>query len=210
MGHKINPVGFRIGITKDWNSRWYLDKRMFAKCLLEDYKIRELLNKKLDNAGVKSIEIERSLNQVMVTAKVSKPGVVIGKGGGEVEALREELKKITKVKTTLNVEEVKNVETDAQLVADYISRQIKKRVPYRRVMVAALNSALEKGAKGIKIKLSGLLGGPMSIARSETLKQGPVPSQTIRADIDFAKTDCLMPYGKIGIKVWIYKGIKEI
>lgn len=210
MGHKINPNGFRVGISKDWVSRWYLDKRLFAKSLLEDYKIRELLNKKLENAGVRSIEIERSLNQISITAKVSKPGVVIGKGGSEVEMLKEELKKITKVKTSLSVEEVKNVETDAQLVADYISRQLKRRVPYRRVMVTAINSAIEKGAKGIKIKLSGLLSGPMSIARSETLKQGPVPSQTIRADIDFAKTDCLMPYGKIGIKVWIYKGIKEI
>lgn len=210
MGHKINPTGFRMGITKDWTSRWYLSKKATAPALIEDHAIRKFLIKRLENAGVKSIEIERSLNDVSVIAKVSKPGVVIGRGGAGVDEIKEDLKKITKVKTSLTVEEVKNAETDAQLVGDFISRQLRRRLPYRRIMNSAINSAMERGVKGIKIKLAGLLGGPMSIARTETLAQGSVPSQTIRADIDFAQVDCLMPYGKVGIKVWIYKGLKEI
>lgn len=210
MGHKINPNGFRIGITKDWTSRWYLNKKAVAGALLEDQKIRKFLTKRFETAGVKSVEIERSLNEVSVIAKVSKPGVVIGRGGAGVDEVRDELKKITNIKTSLTVEEVKNAETDAQLVADFISRQLKRRLPYRRIMTSAINSATERGVKGIKIKLSGLLGGGNTIARTETLSQGSVPSQTLRADIDFAQVDCLMLFGKIGIKVWIFKGMKEI
>ena len=210
MGHKINPNGFRIGITKDWVSRWYLTKKSIAQALLEDQKIRKFLTKRFESAGVKSVEIERSLNDVNVLVKVSKPGVVIGRGGVGVDEVREELKKITNSKTSLTVEEVKNAETDAQLVADFISRQLKRRMPYRRVMTSAINSAMERGAKGIKIRLAGLLGGGNTIARTETLSQGSIPAQTLRADIDFAKVDCLMLFGKIGIKVWIYKGMKEI
>lgn len=210
MGHKINPNAFRLGITKDWNSRWYLSKKAIAPALLEDQKIRKFLTKKFETAGVKCIEIERSLNEVSVIAKVSKPGVVIGRGGAGVDEVREELKKITNIKTNLTVEEVKNAETDAQLVADFISRQLKRRLPYRRVMSSAINSATDRGVKGIKIKLSGLLGGGNTIARTETLASGSVPAQTLRADIDFAQVDCLMLFGKIGIKVWIYKGMKEI
>ena len=210
MGHKINPNGFRIGITKDWVSRWYLTKKSIAQALLEDQKIRKFLTKRFESAGVKSVEIERSLNDVNVLVKVSKPGVVIGRGGVGVDEVREELKKITNSKTSLTVEEIKNAETDAQLVADFISRQLKRRMPYRRVMTSAINSAMERGAKGIKIRLAGLLGGGNTIARTETLSQGSIPAQTLRADIDFAKVDCLMLFGKIGIKVWIYKGMKEI
>lgn len=210
MGHKINPNGFRIGVTKDWTSRWYLNKKAIAGALIEDQKIRKMLTKKFETAGVKSIEIERSLNEVTVTAKVSKPGVVIGRGGAGVEEVREGLKKLTGIKTNLNVEEVKNAETDAQLIADFISRQLKRRLPYRRVMTSAMNSATERGVKGIKIKLSGLLGGGNTIARNETLSSGSIPSQTLRADIDFAQVDCIMLFGKIGIKVWVYKGMKEI
>lgn len=210
MGKKINPNGFRIGITKDWSSRWYLGKKSMPSAVLEDFKIRKFLYEKFDAAGVKSIEIERSLNEVNVTAKVSKPGVVIGKGGSAVDEVKEELKKMTKCKTSLTVEEVKNAETDAQLIADFISRQLRKRLPYRRVMVSAINSAVERGVKGIKIRLSGLLGGGNTIARSETLAYGSVPTQTLRADIDFAQVDCQMLFGKIGIKVWVYKGMKEI
>ncbi len=210
MGHKINPNGFRIGITKDWVSRWYLTKKSIAQALLEDQKIRKFLTKRFESAGVKSVEIERSLNDVNVLVKVSKPGVVIGRGGAGVDEVREELKKITNSKTSLTVEEIKNAETDAQLVADFISRQLKRRMPYRRVMTSAINSAMERGAKGIKIRLAGLLGGGNTIARTETLSQGSIPAQTLRADIDFAKVDCLMLFGKIGIKVWIYKGMKEI
>jgi len=210
MGKKINPNGFRVGISKDWTSRWYLSKKATAPAVLEDYKIRKFLTKRFEVAGVKSIEIERSLNDITVTAKVSKPGVVIGKGGAGVDEVREELRKLTKSKTSLTVEEVKNAETDAQLIADFISRQLKRRLPYRRVMNSAINSAMERGVKGIKIKLAGLLGGGNTIARSETLAQGSVPAQTLRADIDFAQVDCQMIFGKIGIKVWVYKGMKEI
>jgi small subunit ribosomal protein S3 len=161
-------------------------------------------------AGVKNVEIERSLNDIAVFVKVSKPGMVIGRGGTGVDEVRNDLKKMTNSKIILTVEEVKNAETDAQLVADYISRQLKRRLPYRRIMTSAINSAMERGVKGIKIRLSGLLGGGNTIARTETLSQGSIPAQTLRADLDFAKVDCLMIFGKIGIKVWIYKGIKEI
>jgi small subunit ribosomal protein S3 len=210
MGHKINPTGFRMGITKDWVSRWYLAKKSVAGALLEDQKLRKFLTKRFEAAGVRSVEIERSLNDINVLVKVSKPGVVIGRGGAGIDEVREELKKITTSKLSLSVEEVKNADTDAQLVADLISRQLKRRMPYRRIMNTAINSAMERGAKGIKIKVSGLLGGGNTIARTETLAQGSVPAQTLRADIDFAKVDCLMLFGKIGIKVWIYKGMKEI
>lgn len=210
MGHKINPNGFRVGITKDWVSRWYLNKKSVAGALLEDQKIRKFLTKRFEAAGVKCVEIERSVNDVNIIAKVSKPGMVIGRGGAGVDEVREELKKITNCKTSLTVEEVKNAETDAQLVADYISRQLKRRMPYRRVMNGAINSAMDRGAKGIKVRLAGLMGGGNTIARTETLAQGSVPAQTLRADLDFAKVDCQMLFGKIGIKVWIYKGMKEI
>jgi len=210
MGNKINPTGFRIGINKDWVSRWYLSKKAFSVALLEDQKIRKFLTKRFEMAGVKCVEIERSLNDVSILVKVSKPGVVIGRGGAGIDEVKEELKKIISTKMSLTVEEVKNAETDAQLVADFISRQLKRRMPYRRIMNGAINSAMERGAKGIKIKLAGLLGGGNTIARTETLSQGSVPAQTLRADIDFAKVDCLMLFGKIGIKVWIYKGLKDI
>ncbi|MBU0649604.1 30S ribosomal protein S3, partial [Patescibacteria group bacterium] len=206
MGHKINPNGFRVGITKDWTSRWYLPKKSVAPALLEDQEIRKFLTKRLETAGVKVIEIERSLNEINVTAKVSKPGIVIGRGGAGVDELREELRKLTDSKISLTVEEVRNAETDAQLIADFICRQLKRRLPYRRVMASAVNAAMERGVKGIKIRLSGLLGGGNTIARTETLSQGSVPSQTLRADLDFAQVDCLMLFGKIGIKVWVYKG----
>ncbi len=206
MGQKINPTGFRIGITKDWQSRWYADKANYHNLTLEDMKIRKYLSQKFELAGVKSIEIERSVNEVNIIVKVSKPGVVIGKGGTGVEEAEKELKKITKSKIRLTAEEVKNPEIEAQLVADYISRQLKRRMNYKRVVNAAVNSALDKGAKGIKIKISGLLSGGNSIARSDMIKKGPVPTQTLRADIDYAQVDCHMLYGTIGIKVWIYKG----
>lgn len=210
MGHKINPNGFRLGITKDWSSRWYLNKKAIAPAIVEDRKIRKFMTAKFEQAGIKCIDIERSLNEVNIFVKVSKPGVVIGKGGAGTEELREQLRKFVKGKISVTVEEVKNAETDASLVADYISRQLRRRMPYRRIMVSAINSAVERGVKGIKIKVSGLLGGGNSIARTETLSQGSIPSQTLRADIDFSKLDCHMIFGVIGIKVWIYKGLKEI
>jgi small subunit ribosomal protein S3 len=210
MGNKINPVGFRVGISRDWSSRWLLSKKETPKALLEDLRIRDFIKQKFDTAGLKSVDIERSPNELHIFAKVSKPGVVIGKGGAGVESIIEALRKTTKSKVSLTVEEVKVPEIEAQLVGDYISRQLKRRMPYRRVMLSAVNSAMDRGAKGIKIKLSGLLGGGNTISRTETLVLGSVPSQTLRADIDYAQIHCQRIFGVIGIKVWIYKGEKEI
>ncbi|HLB51686.1 30S ribosomal protein S3 [candidate division WWE3 bacterium RIFCSPHIGHO2_12_FULL_38_15] len=206
MGQKINPYGYRLGISKNWMSRWYSDKKQYGDIVLEDMKIRKYLEKKFEMAGVKSIEIERSVNEVNIIVKVAKPGVVIGKGGSGVEDAEKELKKITKSKIRLTAEEVKNPEVEAQLVADYISRQLKRRLPYRRIVIAAISSARDKGAKGIKIKLAGLLSGGNSISRSETFLDGSIPSQTLRADVDYAQVHCQMLFGTIGIKVWIFKG----
>ena len=206
MGQKINPTGFRLGISKDWISRWYADKRQYADFALEDIKIRSLLESKLSTAGLKVIEIERTENEIDILIKVSKPGIVIGKGGSGVETLEKELKKITKSKIKITAEEIKTPEIEAQLVGDYIARQLKRRVPYRRVTMFALNSAIDKGAKGIKVRLSGVLSGSNTISRSESYSLGSVPMQTLRADIDYAQIHCQMLYGTIGIKVWIYKG----
>lgn len=210
MGQKIHPTGFRIGISKNWSSRWFAEKTKYGDLAIEDLKIRELLKKKFDMAGVKSVEIERSPNEVKITLQVSKPGVVIGKGGSGVTEVQEELKKLTKSKISLTAEEVKVPEIEAELVAQYIARQLKRRMPYRRIINSALQSAMDKGAKGIKIKLAGLLGGGNSIARSESLSLGTIPTQTLRADIDYAQLDCHMLFGCIGIKVWIYRGELEI
>jgi small subunit ribosomal protein S3 len=210
MGQKIHPFGYRLGITKDWKSRWMVDKKNFGDLVVEDNKIRIFLRKRLSTAGLESIHIERSLNEASIIVKVSKPGLVIGRGGSGVEELEKALRKISKSKLKLTVEEVKTPETNAQLVADYISRQLKRRIPYRRVATSALNSAMDKGAKGVRIKLSGLLSGSNSIARSQTYELGSVPTQTLRADIDYAQVHCYLIYGTIGIKVWIYKGEKEI
>ena len=205
MGQKINPVGFRVGITKPWSSRWFADKKSYGDLVLEDYKIRKFLEVKLETAGLRSVDIERSVNEINVIVKVSKPGVVIGRGGAGVENVEYELKKLTKSKIRLTAEEVKIPETDAKLVADYISRQLKRRLPYKKVVNSAINSAMDRGAKGIKVRASGRLNGAL-IARSDQLKRGSVPTQTLRADIDYAQVDCHTPYGAIGIKVWIHKG----
>jgi len=210
MGQKINPLGFRIGVSKDWSSRWYADKKSRAASLFEDYKIRKFLMNKYEAAGVKSVEIERSLNELSITVKVSRPGIVIGKGGIEATNTKNELKKLTKSKISLTVEEVKVPEVEAKLVAEYISRQLKRRLPYRRVIASAMNSAMDRGAKGIKIRIAGLLSGGNTISRVEKFSKGSVPNQTLRADIDYAQVDCHMIYGTIGIKVWIHRGELEI
>ncbi|NMB91435.1 30S ribosomal protein S3 [candidate division WWE3 bacterium] len=210
MGHKINAIGYRLGISKNWVSRWSASKKDYADLVLEDRKIRELLKDKLSLAGLKSVEIERTENEINVLIKVSKPGVVIGKGGTGVEEIEKEIKKITRGKVKITAEGVKAPEVEAQLVADYIARQLKRRVPYRRVVTFAIRSAMDKGAKGIKIKLSGVLSGSNTISRSEVYKEGSVPLQTLRADIDYAQYHCQMLFGTIGIKVWIYKGELEI
>ena len=210
MGQKVNPIGFRVGISKDWSSRWFAGKKDYADFALEDLRIRQILKKKFELAGIKSVDIERSLNEITIVVKVSKPGMVIGKGGLLAEEAKELLKKATKSKISLNVEEVKVPEIEAQLVADYICRQLKRRHPYRRVASAAATSAMDRGAKGVRIRLAGLLSGGNSIARTEIVYKGSVPAQTLRADIDYAQVHCLMLYGMIGVKVWIYKGELEI
>lgn len=210
MGQKIHPFGFRVGISKDWKSRWFGDKKAYKQFVFEDYKIREFLKNKLTTAGLESIEIERNANDARVTIKVSKPGLVIGRGGSGIEALEKELRAIVSSKVKLTVEEIKTPEINAQLVGDYIARQIKRRISYRRAVVSALNSAMDKGAKGIKIRVSGLLSGSNSIARTEYYEKGSVPTQTLRADIDYAQVHCKLIYGVVGIKVWIYKGELEI
>lgn len=206
MGQKINPLGFRLGITRDWTSKWFADKADYSKFLLEDQKIRTFLKKRFEPAGLKEIVLERSHNELAITVKVAKPGMVIGKGGAGVEEVEKELKKMTKSKIKLTAEEVKTPEIEAQLVADYIARQLKRRMSYRRVGISAMTSAMDKGAKGIKIKFSGLLSGGNSIARTEVMKRGSIPAQTLRADVDYAQVHCQMIFGTIGLKVWIYRG----
>lgn len=206
MGQKINPTGFRIGITKDWYSRWFADKKSYADLALEDMRIRKFLKEKFDLAGLKEVIIERSVNEISIIVRVSKPGLVIGRGGSGVEEVEKELKNITKSKIKLTAEEIKVPEIEAQLIGDYIYRQLKRRLPYRKVALSAANSAIERGAKGVKIRLSGLLSGGNTIARSEVVSKGSVPSQTLRADIDYAQIDAHMLYGCVGIKVWVYKG----
>src|SRR3989344_616451 len=210
MGQKIHPTGFRIGISKDWTSKWFADKKGYADPALEDLKIRKFLKEKFDAAGLKSIDIERSVNEVNIIVKVSKPGLVIGRGGSGVEEVEKQLKKLTTSKIKLTAEEVKTPEIEAQLVADYIARQLKRRIPYRRTLLSAANAAIDIGAKGIKIRISGLLSGGNSISRSEVITRGSVPSQTLRADIDYAQVDAKLIYGVVGVKVWIYKGEKSI
>jgi small subunit ribosomal protein S3 len=209
MGQKINPTGFRVGISKPWMSRWYSTKKEYADLINEDHKIRIFLASKLEMAGLASIDIARSLNEITITLRVSKPGIVIGKGGAGVENLEKELKKITSSKVKLNAEEIKSPEIEAPLVAQFISRQLKRRLPYKRVVNSAINSAMDRGAEGIKIKVAGRLNGAR-IARKETMKRGSVPAQTLRANIDYAQLDCHTNAGAIGIKVWIHKGEIEL
>ncbi|MEK7595906.1 MAG: 30S ribosomal protein S3 [Patescibacteria group bacterium] len=210
MGHKIHPIGLRIGISQDWRSRWFSDKKSYSKNALEDYNIRKYLKEKLKIAGLKVIEIERSVNELNIVVKVSRPGVVIGRGGAGAELLKEGLKKFSSSKLQFSVEEVKTPEIEAQIVADNIASQIERRFPYKRAIKMAMEAAMNKGAKGIKIRCSGLLSGANTIARTETKSVGSVPAQTLRADVDFAVVDSKTIYGTIGVKVWIYRGEKEI
>lgn len=206
MGTKVHPFGYRLGITKNWKSRWFADKNQYTKLVVEDKIIRDFLKKRLDTAGLKEVVLERTENELHVYLKVSKPGIVIGKAGAGVEELEKELKKLTSSKIKITAEEIKSPELEAQLIGDYITRQVKRRVPYRRVVNFAINSAMDKGAKGIKIRMSGVLSGSNTIARTEVYKQGAIPLQTLRADIDYAQIHCKLIYGTIGIKVWVYKG----
>jgi small subunit ribosomal protein S3 len=204
MGQKTHPRGFRLGIIKPWRSRWYAE-RNFGALLMEDETIRKYLHQRLSHAALSQVEIERKPQKVVVTLHTGRPGVVIGKQGAEVDKLRDELAHLTKHEVSINVEEVKRPELDAQLVADSIAHQLAQRVSFRRAMKRAVQSAMRSGADGIKIQCGGRLGGA-EIARSEGYHEGRVPLHTLRADIDYARSTARTTYGAIGIKVWIFKG----
>ncbi len=204
MGQKVNPVGLRVGIIRDWESKWYAGKD-FGTLLLEDVKIREYLKKKLKDSAVSHIEIERAANRVSVSIHTAKPGMVIGKGGAEVEVIREHLAKMTNKKVHINIIEIKNPELDAILVAESIAQQLERRVSFRRAMKQALQRSMRQGAKGIKTAVSGRLGGA-EIARGESYSEGTVPLHTLRADIDYGTAEAHTTYGRLGVKVWIYRG----
>ena len=206
MGQKANPIGNRLGIIRGWESNWYGNKKDFATKLIEDNKIRTYLNARINKGGIAKIVIERTLNKLIVTIHNSKPGIIIGKGGGEVDRIKEELKKLTgKDDVQINILEIRRPELDANIVGDTIARQIENRINYKRAIKMAIASALRMGAEGIKVKVAGRLGGA-EIARTEEIKQGRVPLHTYRMDIDYASVFALTVYGKIGIKVWICKG----
>ncbi|HET6872149.1 MAG TPA: 30S ribosomal protein S3 [Sporolactobacillaceae bacterium] len=205
MGQKVNPIGFRIGFIRDWESKWYADKKNYAEYLHEDIKIREYIEKRLKDAAVSSVELERAANRINVTIKTAKPGMVIGKGGSEVEALRKALNALTGKKVHVNIFEIKNADIDAKLVAENIARQLEGRVSWRRAQKQTLTRAMRAGAKGIKTQVSGRLGGA-DIARSEDYSEGTVPLHTLRADIDYGTAEADTTYGKLGVKVWIYRG----
>ncbi|WP_284141019.1 MULTISPECIES: 30S ribosomal protein S3 [unclassified Virgibacillus] len=204
MGQKVHPTGLRVGIIKDWESKWYADKD-YADLLHEDIKIREYLENRLSTAAVSSIEIERAANRVNITIHTGKPGMVIGKGGSEVEALRKSLNSLTGKRVHINIVEIKKVDINAKLVADNIARQLENRISFRRAQKQAIQRAMRAGAKGIKTQVSGRLGGA-DIARAEHYSEGTVPLHTLRADIDYGTAEADTTYGKLGVKVWIYRG----
>ena len=201
----MHPHGLRVGIIKDWDSKWYADSNKFSDYLIEDYKIRELLKKKLFAAGISKIEIERTAKIVKVNVYTAKPGLVIGKGGNLAETTKAELQKLIGKDVSLNIVEVKNIDLDAQLVAENICAQLEKRISFRRAMKQAMQKTMKAGALGIKTSVSGRLGGA-DMARTEFYKEGTIPLQTLRADIDYGFYEADTTYGKIGVKVWIYKG----
>lgn len=205
MGQKVHPLGFRLGVIKDWNSRWYANKRDYAELLHEDLEIRRIIKERFYTAGVSKIEIERAANRGKITIYTGRPGMVIGKGGTEVERLRKDLEQLSGKQLQINIVEIKTPETDAQLVAENIAFQLEKRISFRRAMRQAQQRALRLGAKGIKVAVSGRLGGA-EIARTEWNPEGNVPLHTLRADIDFGFAEAKTTFGQIGVKVWIYKG----
>jgi small subunit ribosomal protein S3 len=204
MGQKINPVSLRLGIVRGWDSNWYGGKT-FSDKLVEDTKIREYVQARIPKGGIAKVVIERTLKRITLTIHTARPGVVIGKGGGEVDKIKEELKKITSKDVQINIYEIKRPELDAKLVGESIAQQIEARISYKRAMKQAIASAMRVGSEGIKIKVSGRLGGA-EMARSEQYKEGRIPLHTLRADIDYAISEAQTVYGKIGIKVWIFKG----
>lgn len=205
MGQKVHPNGMRVGVIRDWNSKWYADSKNYSDYLVEDYKIRKYVKSKLLASGISKIEIERTAKFVKINVYTAKPGLVIGKGGNLAETLRIDLEKMINKKVNLNIVEVKNIDTDAQLVAENIAGQLVKRVSFRRAMKQCMQKAMKAGALGIKTACSGRLGGA-DMARTEFYKEGTIPLQTIRADIDYGFYEADTTYGKVGVKVWIYKG----
>ena len=205
MGQKVHPNGLRVGVIKDWNSRWYADDKNFSDYLVEDYKIRKFVKSKLFVSGISKIEIERTAKFVKVNVYTAKPGLVIGKGGNLAEELKKQLSKMIGKDVNLNIVEVKNIDLDAQLVAENICNQLERRISFRRAMKQAMQKTMKAGALGIKTAVSGRLGGA-DMARTEFYKEGTIPLQTLRADIDYGFYEADTTYGKIGVKVWIYKG----
>jgi len=205
MGQKVHPNGIRVGVIKDWNSKWYANSKDFSDYLVEDYNIRKYIKKKLFVSGISKIEIERTAKFVRVNVFTAKPGLVIGKGGNLSETLKAELEKMIGKEVNLNIVEVKNVDTDAQLVAENICNQLERRISFRKAMKTCMQKAMKAGALGIKTSVSGRLGGA-DMARTEFYKEGTIPLQTLRADIDYGFYEADTTYGKIGVKVWIYKG----
>ena len=204
MGQKVNPHGLRVGVIKEWDSKWYADAD-FSEFLVEDYNIRKFLKKKLYAAGVSKIEIERASDRVKVIIHTAKPGVVIGKGGNEIEITKKELSKLTDKKVLVDIKEIKRPDKDAQLVAENIAQQLENRVSFRRAMKSTMSRTMKAGALGIKTSCSGRLGGA-DMARTEFYSEGTIPLQTLRADIDYGFAEADTTYGKVGVKVWIYKG----
>lgn len=205
MGQKVNPHGLRVGVIKNWDSRWFVKKDKIADMIVEDQKIRKFLKNKLFSAGVPKIEIERDENKVRLFIHCAKPGMVIGKGGAEIEALRKACEKLINKNVAINIVEVKNMDLNAQLVAENIAQQLERRISFRRAMKQAMSRTMKAGAKGIKTQISGRLGGA-EIARTEHYHEGTIPLQTIRADIDYGFAEAATTYGIIGVKVWVCKG----
>ncbi len=205
MGQKVNPHGLRVGIIKDWDSRWYADGKDFADNLIEDYNIRKFLKKKLETAAISKIEIERTADRVKIIIYTAKPGIVIGKGGAEIDKLKAEVQKFTDKKLLIDIKEIKRPDKDAQLVAESIAAQLENRASFRRAVKQAMQRTMKAGALGVKAAVSGRLAGA-DIARTEFYSEGTIPLQTLRADIDYGFAEADTTYGKLGIKVWIYKG----
>ena len=204
MGQKVNPHGLRVGIIKDWDSKWYAEKD-FADYLVEDHQIREFLKKRLYSTGMPKVEIERASDRVKVTIYTAKPGVVIGKGGAEIEKLKSELSKKVGKKVLVDIKEVKRPDRDAQLIAENIALQLENRVSFRRAMKSTMQRTMRAGAKGVKTSVAGRLGGA-DMARKETYSEGNIPLQTLRADIDYGFAEADTQYGKVGVKAWVYNG----
>jgi len=205
VGQKVNPNGMRVGIIKDWDSKWYAPKKTYSEYLVEDNKIRKYIKSKLYASGVSKVQIERAANKVKVSINTAKPGIVIGRQGAEVEKLRKELENMTGKQVNINIVEIKTAELDAQLVAESVAQAIEKRITFRRAMKQAVGRTMRMGAKGVKISVSGRLGGT-DIARSEWVSEGKVPLHTLRADIGYGFAEADTTYGKIGVKTWIYRG----